>query len=100
TGSWRLPGTLGDNQLDRLETLLLLCIIPITHTDKTVTVLGEELPGTFLARFEVQKNAHIHLTNSLTAAQGQMRAEQDSLGWPARAGIPLRVRPSYAPSHA
>src|SRR5215470_13246886 len=64
TGSWRLPGTLGDNQLDRLETLLLLCIIPITHTDKTVTVLGEELPGTFLARFEMQKNAHTYLTNS------------------------------------
>jgi hypothetical protein len=38
TGSWRLPGALGDNAFDRLETLLLLRIIPITHTDKTIAI--------------------------------------------------------------
>jgi hypothetical protein len=39
TGSWRLPGALGDNEFDSLETLLLLRIIPITHTDKTIARL-------------------------------------------------------------
>src|SRR5215475_2791317 len=39
TGSWRLPGALGDNEFDRLETLLVLRIIPITHTDKTIAIL-------------------------------------------------------------
>jgi hypothetical protein len=39
TGAWRLPGALGDNEFDSLETLLLLRIIPITHTDKTIAIL-------------------------------------------------------------
>ena len=67
---------------------------------ETIAVLGEELPGTFLARFEMQKNAHTYLTNSSATAQGQRRAEQNSPGWLARAGIPLRVRLPCAPSHA
>jgi hypothetical protein len=39
----------------------------------------------------MQKNAHTYLTNSSAPAQGQMCAEQNSPGWPAQAGIPLRV---------
>jgi hypothetical protein len=100
TGSWRFPGALGDNEFDSLETLLLLRIIPITHPDKTIALLGEELPGTFLARFEMQKNAQTYLTNASAPAQGQLCAEQNSPGGPVQAGIPLRVRPPYAPSHA
>jgi hypothetical protein len=99
-GSWRLPGPLGDKEFDSLETRLVLRIIPITHTDKPLAVRCEELPGTLLARLEMQKSAHTYLTNASAPAQGQRRAEQNPPGWPARAGLPRRVRPPYAPSHA
>jgi hypothetical protein len=46
------------------------------------------------------KNAHTYLPNASAPAQGQMCAEQHFPGGPARAGIPLRVRPPSAPSHA
>jgi hypothetical protein len=53
TGGWQLPGALGDHEFDRLATLLWLRIIPLTHPDKTIAGLGEELPGTLLARCEM-----------------------------------------------
>src|SRR5262249_6020463 len=93
TGAGRLPGALGNQAFDRLATLLWLGIIPIPYPDKTIAVLGEELPGTLLARFAMQQNAPTSLINSSATAPGQRRAEQHAPGWRARAGIPLRVRP-------
>jgi hypothetical protein len=47
--SFGLPGDCLNNQLHSLESLLLLRIITIPHTNKPVAILGEQLLGASLA---------------------------------------------------
>ena len=95
------PRVSGDNEFDSLETLLLLRISTDNahRQDGRRTVRGAAL---YLSGpvCSTQKNAHTYLINPSATAQGPMCAEQNSPGWPARAAIPLRVRPPYTPSHA
>src|SRR5262252_5697623 len=53
TRRWRFPLAFCDNQLHGLEPLLPLRIVAVAHTDKTVTILREQLLRAFLARFEM-----------------------------------------------
>jgi hypothetical protein len=49
----RFPRAFRNNQLHGLEPLLTLRIVAIAHTDKTVTILREQLLRAFLAWFEM-----------------------------------------------
>src|SRR5262245_49885435 len=53
TRPWRFPRAFRNNQLHGLEALLPLRIVAIAHTDKTVTILREQLLRAFLAWFEI-----------------------------------------------
>ena len=53
TRRWRFPRAFCDYQLHGLAPLLPLRIVALAHTDKTVTILREQLIRVFLARFEM-----------------------------------------------
>ena len=53
TRRWRVPIVLRDNALHGFEPLLPLGIVAIAYSNKTVTVLREQLLRPFLARFEM-----------------------------------------------
>jgi len=66
---WRFPVPLLNNQLDGLRVPLLLSIFAVADADQALTILGQRLSGSPLARFEHLASPHKLTKDELRGGQ-------------------------------